>query len=50
MLKPTYIFIQQHNFIDFENKIFFDYTYQSCKWSKIIPTKIECTIYTCKPS
>jgi len=22
MLKPTYIFIQQHNFIDFENNIF----------------------------
>jgi hypothetical protein len=23
MLKPTYIFIQQHNFIDFDNYIFF---------------------------
>jgi hypothetical protein len=22
MLKPTYIFIRQHNFIDFENNIF----------------------------
>jgi hypothetical protein len=30
MLKPTYIFLQEHKSIDFENKIFLDYTYQSC--------------------
>ncbi len=28
ILKPTYIFLQ-HKSIDFENKIFLDYTYQS---------------------
>jgi hypothetical protein len=30
MLKPTYIFLQEHKSIDFENKIFLDYTYHSC--------------------
>jgi len=30
MLKPTYIFLQEHKSIDFENRIFLDYTYQSC--------------------
>jgi len=29
MLKATYVFIQQHHFIDIENRIFVDYIYQT---------------------
>jgi hypothetical protein len=29
MLKATYVFIQQHHFIDIENRIFFEYIYQT---------------------
>jgi hypothetical protein len=49
--KATYISIQQHHFIDIENRIFVDYIYQTQNWSKRIPSEIwffECTIYMCK--
>jgi hypothetical protein len=29
VLKATYIFIQQHHFLDIENMIFVDYIYQT---------------------
>jgi hypothetical protein len=52
MLKATHVFIQQHHFIDKENRIFVDYIYQREKWFKKIPSEIwfvECTIYLYNP-